>query len=608
MGMPSTINHRTMPPTASPDPWPLPELQRARRAIVVVDVVESVRLMQEDESGFIDRWRRFVNQVRTEVLPAHGGRMVKSLGDGMLLEFASVPQAVAAALTMQRLVRALRDAAGETPPPCRIGIHVADVAVDQLDIYGSGVNLAARLAGLAQPNEIVVSPEARDEMLADWDAEIEDLGECWVKHLAQPQRAYRLGPAGPRTPAERIAPPAAAAERPLIAVAPFATVNADPATAALGDVLADDLVAALSVSDGWRVVSRLSCRALRGREASLADWSSRTGASFVLSGQCIVQRAGLRVSLELADTRDAGVVWAESYKTTVAALFDGDDGLRSEVVGQVAKAVFADRIDRSRQIALPTLDSYALLLQGIGCMHRTSRPEEDRARGALTHLIERHPRAPEPRAWMAKWHVLQVAQARNADPLAEAGRARAFVAPALDMCPDHALSLAIDGLVHAFIERDLDTAQSRYEDALRHDPSESLAWLYLSAVHAHRGAGDLALQCCERARRLSPLDPLGYYYDGFAAWACLAAGQDARALELAQRSMRGNRLHLPTHILLMQAQALCGQVERARQSAQALLAARPRMSVARYLADFPGGANAHAERLADALRIAGIPG
>ena len=301
------------------------------------------------------------------------------------------------------------------------------------------------------------------------------------------------------------------------------------------------------------------------------------------------------------------MVWAEGYKTTVPALFEGNDGLRSDVVGHVAKAVFADRVDRTRQIALPTLDSYALLLQGIGCMHRTSLPEEDRARSALTDLIERHPRAPEPRAWMAKWHVLQVAQARTADPLTEAGRARAFVAPALDMCPDHALSLTIDGLVLAFIERDLGAAQARYEDALRHDPSESLAWLCLSAVHAHRGAGDLALQCCERAQRLSPLDPLGYYYDGFAAWACLAAGQDTRALELALRSLRGNRLHLPTHILLVQALALCGQVDRAREHGRALLAARPKMSVARYLADFPGGANAHAERLADALRIAGVP-
>ena len=229
--------------------------------------------MQEDESGFIDRWRRFVNQVRTEVLPAHGGRMVKSLGDGMLLAFERVPHAVAAALAMQRLAHAGdRAAAGRTPPPCRIGIHVADVAVDQLDIYGGGVNLAARLAGLAQPNEIVVSPEVRDEILADWDAEIEDLGECWVKHLAQPQRACRLGPAGARAPAEMIAPQAAATERPLIAVAPFATVNADAATAAIGDVLADDLVAALSGNDDWRVVSRLSCRALKGREATLTDW------------------------------------------------------------------------------------------------------------------------------------------------------------------------------------------------------------------------------------------------------------------------------------------------------------------------------------------------
>ena len=600
-----------MPTPTPPDPWPLPELQRARRAIVVVDVVESVRLMQEDESGFIDRWRRFVNEVRTQVLPAHGGRLVKSLGDGMLLEFASVPPAVAAVLVMKQLACVRNGDAASTDgiaPSCRFGIHIADIATDDLDIYGSGVNLAARIASLAQPNEIVVSPEARDELLADWDAEIEDLGECWVKHLDTPQRAYRIGPASARSEAEKInSVTVAAYTRPSIAVAPFTSVNTDPASAAIGDVLADDLIAALSVNGEWHVISRLSCHAMRFRSASLADWSSHTGATFVLSGQCVVCGPSIRVTVELADVRDGGVIWAEVYRATISALFQGDDGMRDNIVGNVARAVSANQLDRARHMALPALDSYALLLHGISCMHRTSPLDEDRARGALTHLIERHPRAPEPRAWMAKWHVLRVAQARTEDPLTEAGHARAFVSPALDMCPDHALSLAIDGLVHAFIERDLDTAQSRYEEALRHDPNESLAWLYLSAVHAHRGAGEDAVRCCAQAQRLSPLDPLGYYYDGFAAWAALAAGQYGRALALAMRSMRGNRLHLPTHILLTQALALSGDIDRARISARALLALRPSMSTARYFENFPGGPNEHAQRLAGALRIAGVP-
>ena len=163
---------------------------------MVVDVVESVRLMQANEADVIDRWRRFVREVRTEVLPAHGGRLVKSLGDGLLLEFESVPPAVAASLEIQRRIAPYN----LEREPCatiamRIGIHIADVVVDDMDVYGSGVNLAARLGELAAPGEVVASAEARDALTEGLDADVHDLGECFVRHLVEPIRAYRVGAA-----------------------------------------------------------------------------------------------------------------------------------------------------------------------------------------------------------------------------------------------------------------------------------------------------------------------------------------------------------------------------------------------------------------------------
>lgn len=139
-----------------------PELQRQRRALLVADVVESVRLMLDDEPGQIERWRRFVDEVQRQVLPATGGRLVKSLGDGFLLEFDTVPQAVKASLDMQGLAQA------EAPMQLRIGIHAADVVVDELDLWGTGVNLVSRVAALAGPGEIVVTSEARDQLWAGW--------------------------------------------------------------------------------------------------------------------------------------------------------------------------------------------------------------------------------------------------------------------------------------------------------------------------------------------------------------------------------------------------------------------------------------------------------
>ena len=184
----------TMPSETSPSDPDWPALQRQRRAIVVVDVVESVRLMQANEADVIDRWRRFVNEVRTQVLPVHGGRLVKSLGDGLLLEFEGVPAAVAASLDIQRRIAPFNAGRlGDAVMGLRIGVHLADVVVDDVDIYGAGVNLAARLATLARSDDVVVSAQVRDDLVQGLDADFEDLGECFPKHIPEPVRAYRVG-------------------------------------------------------------------------------------------------------------------------------------------------------------------------------------------------------------------------------------------------------------------------------------------------------------------------------------------------------------------------------------------------------------------------------
>jgi adenylate cyclase len=192
--MTAPITRETTP--AEPPQWP--ELPRERRTLVVVDVVESVRLMQAHEADVINRWRRFVHEVQTQVLPPHGGRLVKSLGDGLLLEFADVSLAIAAALDVQARLPAYNiGRAADAALFLRVGAHEAEVVVDKLDVYGAGVNLAARLAGLAGPGEIVVSAAVRHQLTDGLDAEFEDLGDCYLRNVALPVRAFRVGPAGP---------------------------------------------------------------------------------------------------------------------------------------------------------------------------------------------------------------------------------------------------------------------------------------------------------------------------------------------------------------------------------------------------------------------------
>jgi class 3 adenylate cyclase len=284
------------PATSQADPdWP--ELRQQRRAIVVVDVVESVRLMQANEADVIDRWRRFVNEVRTQVLPKHGGRLVKSLGDGLLLEFETVPAAVASTLEFQSLIgnyNAGRHASQHFA--LRIGVNVSDIVVDDDDIYGVGVNLTARLAGLASPGEIVVSPEVRDGLVDGLDADLEDMGECYLKHLEQPVRAFRLGrAAAPRLPV--FEQDDEKDMRAVVAVVPFEFHGGLQGAEfdAIGELIADGVIALLSKSASVRLISRLSSSAFRGRGTELETVAQRLGAAYVLSGsyQCVGTRVAL---------------------------------------------------------------------------------------------------------------------------------------------------------------------------------------------------------------------------------------------------------------------------------------------------------------------------
>ena len=244
--------------------------ERVVRTVLLVDVVESVRLMEDDEEGVILRWLRLVDHVVKDVLPASEGRLVKSTGDGLLLEFMRVQSAMTAAFAIQRA----SDIANLGLPAdrrmlLRMGAQVGEVIADEHDVYGRGVNLAARLTTLAGPGEIVVSAGVRDQLTPILDADVEDLGECFVKHMDKPVRAYRVGPPGPRPVIE---PGAGALPEllPSIAVIPFSVRGTEPEHLMLGEMLADEIIAALSRTSELHVISRLSTHRVPGAQVLAA--------------------------------------------------------------------------------------------------------------------------------------------------------------------------------------------------------------------------------------------------------------------------------------------------------------------------------------------------
>jgi len=580
--------------------------ERAIRTVLVVDVAESVRLMEESEEDTISRWRSIVENITSNVLPPRSGRLVKSLGDGMLVDFARVDDAVKAAFEIQSAcIQANRGVAPGRQMLLRMGMQVGELTADELDVYGRGVNLAARLAGLAGPGEIIISAGVRDQLTPVLDADIEDLGECYLKHIKDPVRAYRMGPPGPRP----VIDPAHFAPdlRPTIAVIPFACRGADGQHQVLGEVLADDVISALSHTTDLNVISRLSTTVFGGRSASLAEISTYLHATYILSGAYRTSADRLVLTLELAESKSGRVVWASELKGRISSVLTSNSELVDKVVAQASAAIIAREVERAQTQALPTLESYTLLVGAITLMHRLSIKDFERSHQMLETLIERVPRQAVPRAWLAKWHVLKVQQGWSTDPRADAQLALQCTKRALDSDENCFLALTIDGLVHTNLLKRLDIALGRYEHALRVNPNDSLAWLLKGTLHAFKGEGEFAVKATQRALRLSPLDPHRYFYDSLAATAELSAGHYEKSIELALRSLRSNRTHTSTLRAMAISQWQLGLGDDARKTVAELLRLEPTLTITGYLERNPSSGFETGKIWSNALRAAGVP-
>ncbi len=525
----------------------------------------------------------------------------------MLVEFAHVQPAVASAFAIQRACfRANADVTTGRQMLVRIGAHVSELIADDHDVYGRGVNLAARLTTLAGPGEIVVSAPVRDEITATLDAEIEDLGDCYLKHVRDPVRAYRLGPVGARPvidPGSGLLP----SLQPTLAVIPFTSRDNDPAHDVLGEVLADEIIAALSRGSELKVISRLSTSPLRGRGTSLGDVGAILGANYVLSGAYRVQGVHYSLTVELAEAKTAHIVWSHTLKGSVAGILSGEIEPVHRIVAEVSAAVRVRELQRAQTQALPTLESYTLLMGAITLMHRLSVQDFDRAREMLEVLTDRAPRLAVPQAWLAKWHVLRVEQGWTDNPEAETRLALERTKRALDDDPRCSLALAIDGFVHTNLMKRLDIANERYDLALESNPNDSLAWLLKGTMHAFKGESAEAISMTARARALSPLDPLRYFYDSLSATAALAAKDYVQAAELALRSYRLNRKHASTLRVLAISRWQLGQHDEARETIKELLMNVPSLTVARYIKRSASTGYWTGKVWAESLRQAGLP-
>ncbi len=577
--------------------------ERDRRALLAIEMSAAPGEGPDAAADAEAICRRLLDHVSRKVLPGSGGRVVGQYDAGVLIGFSKARLAVKAAFSIQEDCRnaSLPLVPAQWP---RMGMQMGEPLADEAQMLGSGASVATRLSGIARPGEMVASSTVCDELVAELDADIEDLGECYLREMNQPVRAYRLAPPG----VGLSGPPGAASDDellPTLAVIPFSERGVGHE--ALGEILAEQLIAALSRSNDINVVSRLSTTAFRGRGATPGEVGTHLKAQYVLSGTYRVARSVLVLAAELADTRSGRVVWAEELKGSVAGIIEGGDELIDRLVVEAGRTVITREFERTQRQSLQSLETCTLLIGAITLMHRLSTNDFQRARDMLMAVAQRAPRHPVPQALLAKWHVLRVWQSWSPDPAADARLALDFSKHALDNDSHCSLALAIDGFVQTNLLKAMDVAQQRYALALQVNPNDALACLLNGMLHAFKGEGAQAIKGSRRALRLSPLDQHRFFYDSLAASAELAAGNYARAIELARRSLRANRLHASTFRALAIAQWASGLHAQARATVSELMVIEPQLTVSKWLERSPSSEYPVGQMCAGALRAAGVP-
>ena len=579
-------------------------VERRLAAIFAGDVVAYSRLMGQDEAGTLARLKALRRELIDPEIAEHKGRIVKTTGDGILIEFPSVVEAVACAVAIQRGT-AERNAA--TPPDqrieFRIGINLGDVIVEDDDIHGDGVNVAARLEGIAEPGGICVSRVVRDQVRDRLDVALEDLGEQSLKNIARPVRVFRVQ-LGELAARQLSAPALALPDKPSIAVLPFQNMSGDPEQEYFVDGMVEDIITGLSRIKWLFVIARNSSFVYKGRAIDVKQVGRELGVRYVLEGS--VRKLGnrVRITSQLIDATTAAHVWAERYDRALDDIFALQDELTLSVVGAIEPSLRQAEIERARRKRPDSLDAWDLYLRALP-FAATAMPEDaDKALLLLEQAIALEPDYAVAHAMIAWCHEQRYLRGGLHEETRAAAARHARIAIAAG--GDDASALAMAGFVIGVVEHDYETALDALDRSLALSPSSSLALGFSSIIRAWKGEDATSIAHAETGIRLSPYDPLIYLPFVGLSYAYFFTSRFEEALSAAGRAAQANpRFSVPV-IFQTAALASLDREAEATMAARHLLDLEPGFRIGPLISSY----SSNKERLgmlADALRRTGLP-
>jgi adenylate cyclase len=550
-------------------------VERRLAAILAADVAGYSRLMGRDEEGTLAALKACRRELIDPKIAEHRGRIFKTTGDGVLVEFASAVDAARCAMEIQRaMVERNTDIAEDRRIEFRIGINVGDIIIDEGDIYGDGVNIAARVETLTAPGAVCLSENAYQQVKGKFALDVTDKGEQHLKNIAQPVRIYSVRPdKTPQSPALTLP------DKPSIAVLPFQNMSGDPEQEYFADGMVEDIITGLSRIRWLFVIARNSSFAYKGKSMDVRQVGRDLGVRYVLEGSVRKSAGRVRITAQLVEAESSRHIWAERYDRAIDDIFALQDDITMSTVAAIEPSLRQAEIERVKRKRPDNLDAYDLTMRALPQVF-TLMPD-----GALKSLplLERalvlEPDYATALAFAAWCHEILFVRAgmRDENRLALSRYARA----ALVHGRDDATALTIAGFCVGLIEHDRATAFKAFDAALALSPSSALTYICGSTLFAWAGEAERAIDYGERAVRLSPFDPLGFIALSGISLGHFMGGRNAEAADAARKAIQVNPLFSISYMCLVAALFRLGQTEEAKAAAVRLLELQPSFSISR---------------------------
>ena len=560
---------------------PNSRIKRRLTAILAADVVGYSHLMGKDEAGTLARLKSLHKNLVHPTISDSNGRIVKLMGDGLLAEFSSVVDAVQCALHIQQsIVKRETELDNNQRIRLRIGVNLGDIIVEGSDIYGDGVNIAARLEGLAEPGGICVSAKVYEEVKNKLSISFKDMGAQAVKNIQEPIRVYSWTINGSSTGS--VGPKAGLplSDKPSIAVLPFSNMSGDPEREFFADGIAEDIITALSRFHDLLVISRNSSFVYRGTSVDMRQVGRELNVQYVLEGSVRTSSNRVRITAQLIEAHSGNHVWAERFDRSLEDVFEVQDEITALVASTVSQQMSVAEYRNAISHAEQDLDYRGLYYQGMWYMNKVTAEGCIKAREYAEQTLDRYPRHVGGYSLMAYVNIIEFiygwGEDRRAQMIHDAAQ---YATKAIRIDPDDEMSHTMLGAV-CWMSGKHDDAINECETVLRRNPNFAYAYGILGIVHAYSGSKyyQQAVECLDRAIGLSPNDPWLQFLFAHRGTAEFFNQNFDAAIDWYHRSIQRNP-DLPTaHRFLAATLALKGEMEKSRHSIANVLRTEPNCS------------------------------